>query len=81
LRKVPDALGVTVDDLVESPEREPTKREEALHQLTRILQAQCLNRELFANVEEAQVVVEAWREEYNGDRMRSLVARTVRWGI
>jgi len=31
------------------------------------LRDQCLNREIFANLREAQGVVEAWREEYNNE--------------
>lgn len=38
LYRVAQALGVTMDDLVETPRREPTDQEEALHQLTRLLQ-------------------------------------------
>jgi transposase InsO family protein len=52
-----------------------------IESFTGTFKAECLNRELFANLEEARVVVEAWREEYNGDRVRSLVARTAHWTI
>ncbi|MGI5818101.1 MAG: helix-turn-helix domain-containing protein [Armatimonadota bacterium] len=38
LLKVATALGVTVGDLVESPKREPTEQERALHRLTYLLQ-------------------------------------------
>lgn len=38
LLKVADALGVTAGDLVESSEREPSEKEQALHRLTRLLQ-------------------------------------------
>lgn len=39
------------------------------------LKDECLNCELFADLEEARVVIEAWGEEYNGDRTRSLGGR------
>ncbi|MFW6156689.1 MAG: integrase core domain-containing protein [Armatimonadota bacterium] len=32
---------------------------------------ECVNRELFADLQEARVVIEAWREEYNTDRPNS----------
>lgn len=35
------------------------------------LRDECLNREVFRNGREAQVVVEAWRQEYNEDRPHS----------
>ncbi len=35
------------------------------------LRDECLNRELFRNGREAQTVVEAWRQEYNGYRPHS----------
>jgi len=35
------------------------------------LRDECLNREIFANLREAQAVVEAWREEYNNERPHS----------
>jgi len=35
------------------------------------LREECLNRELFADLEEARVVIEAWRQEYNTERPHS----------
>lgn len=35
------------------------------------LRTECLNREVFADLAEAQVVIEAWREEYNTERPHS----------
>jgi putative transposase len=35
------------------------------------LRDECLNREVFYNGREAQVIVEGWRREYNGDRPHS----------
>jgi putative transposase len=35
------------------------------------LRDECLNREVFYNGREAQVIVEKWRREYNGDRPHS----------
>ncbi|MEA3400518.1 MAG: transposase [Armatimonadota bacterium] len=35
------------------------------------LKDECLNCELFADLEEARVVIEAWREEYNTERPHS----------
>ena len=37
LHRVARALGVTMDDLVETPERKASDREQALHRLTRLL--------------------------------------------
>ena len=38
LHRVAGALGVSMDDLVDAPEREATDNEEALHRLMRLLQ-------------------------------------------
>ena len=35
------------------------------------LRVECLNREIFADLEEAQVVIEAWRHDYNTQRPHS----------
>jgi len=35
------------------------------------LRDECLNREIFRNVVEAQVIIECWREEYNRYRPHS----------
>jgi transposase InsO family protein len=35
------------------------------------LRDECLNREIFRNGREAQVIVETWRQEYNNDRPHS----------
>jgi transposase InsO family protein len=35
------------------------------------LRRECLNREIFANGREAQIIVEAWRKEYNHERPHS----------
>lgn len=35
------------------------------------LRMECLNREVFADLAEAQVVIEAWREHYNTERLHS----------
>jgi transposase InsO family protein len=35
------------------------------------LRMECLNREIFADLAEAQMVIEAWREEYNTERPHS----------
>lgn len=35
------------------------------------LRMECLNREVFADLAEAQAVIEAWREHYNTERLHS----------
>lgn len=42
-----------------------------IESFTGTLRAECLNPELFVNLQEARVMIEAWREEYNTDRPHS----------
>ncbi len=45
------------------------------------LRNECLNENVFLNLQEAVRLVESWREEYNGERPHSaLGGKTLKWG-